>query len=79
MATFKEKTESLLEHVIYCEFNTQDGTDKARELIRKALKEQDRDTRHACAEAVMQCNEDMSGECIWKNEARDACMNAVSS
>ena len=77
MATFKEKTESLLEHVIYCEFNTQDGTDKARELIRKALKEQDRDTRHACAEAVIQQGEAPAIELI--DRCHNACMNAVSS
>lgn len=46
--------------------------------IRLALKEQDRDTRHACAEAVLNCDEDVSGECIWKNEAHSACMNAVA-
>ena len=44
--------------------------------IRIALKEQDRDTRHACAEAVLRCPEDVSGECIWKEDAHDACMNA---
>ena len=39
------------------------------------LKHQDRDTRHACTEAVMTCPEDVSGECIWKDEAQAACMN----
>ena len=45
------------------------------ERIIKALKEQDAKTRHACAEAVLKCNKDVSGECIWVNEAHSACMN----
>jgi len=77
MKSLAEKTDALLEQVIYCEFNTQHGIEKARTLIRRSLKEQDRDTRHACAEAVLQCNEDMSGECIWKDAAHSACMNAA--
>lgn len=36
--------------------------------ILKTIKEQDRDTRHACAEVVTQCNS--------PEEAHDACMNA---
>lgn len=48
---------------------------KFKEAIKLALKEQDRDTRHACAEAVLKCEEDVSGECIWKNDAHNACMN----
>lgn len=45
--------------------------------IKSALQEQDRDTRHACAEAVLRCEEDVSGECIWKDDAHAACMNAT--
>lgn len=44
-------------------------------VIKRALRDQDRDTRHACAEAVLMCKEDVSGECIWKNDAHSACMN----
>ena len=47
-----------------------------RQALKAALEEQDRDTRYACADAVLSCNEDMSGECIWKSEAHSACMNA---
>lgn len=42
------------------------------------IKEQDRDTRHACAEAVMRVKSkyaDFSIEVCWKDEAHDACMN----
>ena len=46
-----------------------------QKLIITAIKEQDRDTRHACAEAVLKCNRDMSDECIWLDEAHDACIN----
>lgn len=42
--------------------------DEFRSIIRKALKEQDRDTRHACAEAVLQCG--------TVDGAHNACMNA---
>ena len=77
MKTLVEKTDELLEQVSACDFSNQEGINKAIVFIRTALKEQDRDTRHTCAEAVIQCNEDISGECIWKNEAHNACMNAV--
>ncbi len=50
--------------------------DQAWAIIRKALAEQDRDTRHACAEAVLLCPEDVSGQFISKDEAHNACMNA---
>jgi hypothetical protein len=43
--------------------------------LEKLIKEQDRDTRHACAEAVIQCDKDASGECIVVSEAHSACMN----
>jgi hypothetical protein len=46
-----------------------------RHALKMALKEQDLDTRHACADAVMNCPEDVSGQCIWKNDAHKACMN----
>lgn len=48
-----EKTDKLLEELIYCDLRTSIGTDKAKQLIRCALKEQDRDTRLACAEAIV--------------------------
>ena len=35
-----------------------------------------RDQRHACAEALTHCDRDVSGECIWFDEAHQAIMNA---
>lgn len=69
MRTLEEKAAALMDFI---------GTDCAEDkaAIIKALKEQDRDTRHACAEAVSQCDEDVSGGCIWKDDAHSACMNA---
>lgn len=45
-----------------------------------ALKEQDRDTRHACAEAVTSLDgfEDDHGKMVMVDEARFACMNAIA-
>ena len=61
----------------YLRIATRDvSPDEIEAAVLKALKEQDRDTRHACAEAVLQCEEDVSGECIWKDDAHAACMNA---
>lgn len=76
MKTAIEKTEELLEKLLYCDLRNSEGIDQARDYIRKALRAQDRDTRHVCAEAVLKCGEDVSGECIWKDEAYSACMNA---
>ena len=45
-----------------------------RNLIKIAMKEQDRDTRHACAEAVIQCSDASSLEMI--DRCHNACMNA---
>ena len=78
MKTITEKTNNLLEQISGCDLSDQEGINKAIVFIRVALKEQDRDTRHACVEAVLQCNEDISGECIWKDDAHSACINAVS-
>lgn len=38
-----------------------------KSILRRVLKEQDRDTRHACAESVLQTNN--------ADEAHEACMN----
>jgi len=46
--------------------------------IRMALKEQDRDTRHACAEAVIKLDSRQFGGEINKDEAHAACMNVQS-
>ncbi len=38
------------------------------------LKEQDRDTRHACAEAIVECPIEGNGR-FWKGKVHNACMN----
>ena len=52
-------------------FKSEDAAD-IREFLDSAMKQQDRDTRHACAEALLGCDEDVSGYCIWKTEAYSA-------
>lgn len=60
----EEKAEKLVDLLV-----SEDGLDVGSVMHRKiekrivlALKEQDRDTRRACAEAVNLCSEDVSGE-----------------
>lgn len=54
------------------------------ELVRLGLKCQDRDTRHACAEAVIQCEDmndmcaDSDVKCIDADDAHKACMNVTA-
>ncbi len=74
MAIIK-KTDNLLEELIYCDFRTSVGIDKGKRLIRKALRGQDRDTRHACAEAVEKtASIDLSVVCNVQ-QACSACIN----
>ena len=51
-----------------------------REMLLKIRKEQDRDTRHACAEAVLDIPPGViltKGICgIFPDDAHDACINA---
>lgn len=43
----------------------------------RLLKEQDKETRHACAEAVLECSsKTMTGNLIQIGEAHAACINA---
>ena len=53
MKTLNEKVKSLMDFI---------GTDCAedKKAIEQALKEQDRDTRHACAEAVTNCGSEVA-------------------
>jgi hypothetical protein len=46
------------------------------EALEEALSEAKKEQRHACAEAILACTEAVSGDCIWKDEAHAACMNA---
>ncbi len=49
--------------------------DEFRKVVKRALKEQDRDTRHACAEAVIALESYPDGGGISKTHAHNACMN----
>jgi len=73
------KSTLLLEKLIYCDFRTTVGTEQAKKHIRHALRIQDRDSRHACAEAVLNCRyvcETPAGnDAISPDDAHQACMN----
>lgn len=74
MTTAREKADAWIRRSVSI------YSDSMIDSLEKLLKEQDRDTRHACAEAVLQCNEDnedVSGECILKDDAHAACINAI--
>jgi len=75
MNTATCKTDTLLEEIIYCDLRTEVGIDKAKTLIRRSLKEQDRDTRHACAEAVVAIPGETGDDLIDAGLAHAACMN----
>ena len=55
-----QKTDELLEQIMYCDFRTETGIDKAKNLIRMALKNQDSESRHDCIQIVAHADE--SGE-----------------
>lgn len=76
MKTAIQKTDGLLNELLSCDFRTNVGVDKAKRLIRVAIKEQDRDTRHSCAEAISNSLKDSTGEYVYKDAAYNACMNA---
>lgn len=46
-----------------------------RDALNRALKEQDRDTRHACAEAMLLLDYYTNGDGISKASSHNACMN----
>lgn len=76
MKTAKEKANELAEQVVGLDLRTSVGVEKLIDVIRLALKEQDRDTRHACAEAVLGCDKSLYNiDLIWKDDAHSACMN----
>lgn len=52
MKTLTERMDDLLEQISYCDFRTEIGIDKAKTLIRRALKTEQKLTRHACAENI---------------------------
>lgn len=70
MKTAGEKAQAVVAELVSmeggCGMDIFDDTE-LEAAITLALKEQDRDTRHACAEAVLVCKE---------GDAHSACMNA---
>ena len=79
MKSVHEKTEILVEQVCSLDFRTQQDVDRARVAIRRALKEQDRDTRHACAEAVIAITGETGDDLIDAGIAHSACMNTTKA
>ncbi len=77
MKTIEEKAKLLITSAEFYKVDFGDFKEETEKALIKLLKEQDRDTRHACAQAILQCSEDVSGECIWKDEAHRACINTV--
>jgi hypothetical protein len=47
-------------------------------VIKRAIKDQDRDTRHACAEAVAAIPGETGDDLIDAGLAHDACINAIA-
>jgi len=75
----KEAEEIAYEFIKTCGFKRVEIKHKdLTNLIKQIRAEQDKITRHACADAVLQCDEDVSGSCIWRNSAHSACLNAKS-
>lgn len=73
---FNEKVDYIVEKIVYNDIKTSEGINNITEIIRISLKEQDRDTRHACAESILNCiGEKIGGTPIDKNEAHSSCMN----
>ena len=48
---------------------------RLKEIFKLMMKQQDRDTRHACSEAILNCDDGISGDRIWKSAAHSAVMN----
>ena len=77
MITAEQKAESFM-RIFKVDFNIE-LTGQAYEGIKMsfimALKDQDRDTRHACAEAVMECDGVGEEGIITRDNAHNACIN----
>lgn len=74
MKTVEEKASDwVLKNIILSENCDTEYRDVEKALV-ALLKEQDRDTRHACAEAVLNC-EKVGVYAVYKTDAHDACIN----
>lgn len=70
------RIDRVMAHVAFSGWSEQNLA-MVRGLIEMALREQDRDTRHACAEAVSHCNDHGSVDdaFITLTRAHSACVN----
>lgn len=76
MKTVEEKAQRwVLDNVVLSENCDIEYSDVVNALA-LLLKEQDRDTRHACAEAVVECGRVLNKDVILPMAAHLACMNA---
>jgi hypothetical protein len=77
-----DRVELLLEEIMYCDMRNSVGLDKARTYLRRALKEQDKITRHACSELIIfmdeVCETPTGGSAIDKDHAASIVLNADS-
>ena len=77
-----DRVELLLEEIMYCDMRNSVGIDKARTHLRRALKGQDKITRHTCAELIIfmddVCETPTGGSAIDKDHAASIVLNANS-
>jgi hypothetical protein len=67
---------------ILSQFNDQpsgkiEGYKTLSQFIDEALTKAKLEQRKACAEALNECDKDVSGQCIWKEEAQDKVLESV--
>jgi hypothetical protein len=67
-----EKIDVLIGRLSNCDLRTSVGVYKASRVLRRALKEQDRDTRYACANATANA---LSFHSYAGETANKACIN----
>jgi hypothetical protein len=76
----KPSTQERIQRVLGCVADTSDW-EYLRKTVETVLREQDRDTRHACAEAVAATRRDgrmIECERLVLRDAEAACINAQS-
>lgn len=74
MKTLRERATEVVEELTYCDYRTSEGVEKAERIVAKALNSAATEMRDECAKALYTCDADMSGECIWIDEAHTKVM-----
>lgn len=74
--SIEDKTEELVCQMMRFELRTEDGIDKARTAIRRALKGQDKETRTSCAEVMNSI--DKGYGVVDTTLAYESCINNVA-